>query len=90
MGDQTKLRDEVLRRLRRPVLFVQGTRDSLCPLPLLERVRREMSASNFLHVVEGGDHSLVVGKRQLAAAGQTQEQVDEQILAAIATFVSKL
>src|ERR1043166_3855612 len=90
MGDQTKLRDEVLRRLRRPVLFVQGTRDSLCPLPLLERVRREMSASNFLHVVEGGDHSLVVGKRQLAAAGQTQEQVDEQILAAIGTFVSKL
>jgi uncharacterized protein len=90
MGDQTKLRDEVLRRLRTPILFVQGTRDSLCPLPLLERVRREMSAPNFLHVVEGGDHSLVVPKRQLAAAGQTQEQVDEQVLAAIATFVSKL
>jgi predicted alpha/beta-hydrolase family hydrolase len=90
MGDQTKLRDEVLHRLRTPILFVQGTRDSLCPLPLLEPVRREMSAPNFLHVVEGGDHSLVVPKRQLAAARQTQEQVDEQVLAAIATFVSKL
>ena len=90
MGDQTKLRDEVLHRLRTPILFVQGTRDWLCPLPLLEPVRREMSAPNFVHVVEGGDHSLVVPKRQLAAAGQTQEQVDEQVLAAIATFVCKL
>lgn len=90
MGDQTKLRDEVLRRLRTPILFVQGTRDSLCPLPLLERVRGEMTAPNFLHVVEGGDHSLVVPKRQLQAAGRSQEQVDEQILDAIATFIAKL
>jgi uncharacterized protein len=90
MGDQTKLRDEVLRRLRTPVLFVQGTRDSLCPLALLERVRTEMSAPNFLHVVEGGDHSLVVTKRQLEAAHQTQEQVDQQVLEAIERFISGL
>jgi predicted alpha/beta-hydrolase family hydrolase len=90
MGDETKLRDEVLRRLRTPVLFVQGTRDSLCPLALLERVRTEMSAPNFLHVVEGGDHSLVVTKRQLEAAHQTQEQVDQRILEAIERFISGL
>src|ERR1700720_1710493 len=53
MGDRTKLRDEVLRALTTPILFVQGTRDSFCPLDLLERVRQEMKASNFLHVVEG-------------------------------------
>src|ERR1051325_6982669 len=90
MGDQRKLRDEVLHRLRTPILFVQGTRDSLCPLPLLERVRGQMTAPNFLHVVEGGDHSLVVRKRQLQAAGRSQEQVDEQIRDAIATFIAKL
>ena len=42
MGDRTKLRDQVLRDLRTPILFGQGTRDSLCPLDLLERVRSEM------------------------------------------------
>ena len=36
MGDRTKLRDEVLRALTAPILFVQGTRDSLCPLDLLD------------------------------------------------------
>jgi predicted alpha/beta-hydrolase family hydrolase len=90
MGDRTKLRDEVLRRLNTPVLFVQGTRDSLCPLDLLERVRGEMTAPNFLHVVEDGDHSLGMSKTRLKAAGRTQNDVDEQILEAIARFVSGL
>jgi uncharacterized protein len=87
-GDQTKLRDKVLRALETPVLFVQGTRDSLCPLDLLERVRAEMKAPTFLHVVEGGDHSLQVSKRQLAAADETQEEVDRRIVEAIAKFVA--
>jgi predicted alpha/beta-hydrolase family hydrolase len=89
-GDPRKLRDKVLRDLGTPVLFVQGTRDALCPLDLLEKVRREMTAENFLHVVEGGDHSLIVGKRQLQAADITQEQVDERVLSAIAEFVERL
>jgi uncharacterized protein len=87
-GDQSKLRDQVLRALQAPILFVQGTRDSLCPLDLLERVRAEMKAPTFLHVVEGGDHSLQVSKGQLAAAGETQEEADRRILEAIATFIT--
>ena len=90
MGNRTKLRDEVLRALTAPILFVQGTRDSLCPLDLLERVRGEMKAGNFLHVVEGGDHSSRVPKRQLQATGETQEGVDQRILQAISKFVSTL
>jgi len=90
MGNRTKLRDEVLRALTTPILFVQGTRDALCPLDLLERVRGEMKAGNFLHVVEGGDHSLRVPKRQLQAMGETQEGVDQRILQAISKFVSTL
>ena len=90
MGDRTKLRDEVLRALTSPILFVQGTRDSLCPLDLLERVRAEMKAPNFLHVVEGGDHSLRVPKRQLQAMSETQEEVDQRALQAISKFVSTL
>ena len=90
MGDRTKVRDEVLRALTTPILFVQGTRDALCPLDLLERVRADMKAPNFLHVVEGGDHSLRVPKRQLQATGETQEEVDQRIFQAIADFVSGL
>src|SRR5215216_1537602 len=88
MGDRTKLRDEVLRALNTPIVFVQGTRDSLCPLDLLQRVRGEMKAPNFLHVVEGGDHSLRVPKRQLQAIGETQEEVDQRAFEAITAFVS--
>jgi hypothetical protein len=90
MGNRTKLRDEVLRALNTPILFVQGTRDPLCPLDLLERVRPEMKTQNALHIVEGGDHSLRVAKRQLQAANRTQEDIDRQILKAIAEFVDQL
>ena len=90
MGDRTKLRDEVLRALATRILFVQGTRDPLCALDLLEQVRAEMKEPNFLHIVEGGDHSLRVPKRQLQATSTTQEDIDQQILRAIAGFVDRL
>ena len=90
MGNCAKLRDEVLRALTTPILFVQGTRDALCPLDLLEHVRADMKPLNFLHVVEGGDHSLGAPKRQLQATGGTQEEVDHQILNAIIGFVDRL
>ena len=86
MGDRSKLRNQVLRDLHTPILFVQGTRDPLCPLDLLESVRKEMSAPNVLHVVEGGDHSLIVRKKDLGS--ETQEDVDQRIAKAISDFVA--
>jgi predicted alpha/beta-hydrolase family hydrolase len=90
MGDRTKLRDEVLRALTTPILFVQGTRDVLCPPDLLEQVRARMKAPNFLQVVEGGDHSLRVRVRQLQSTGETQEGIDREIFKAITRFVDQL
>lgn len=87
-GDPAKLRDEVLRELRRPILFIQGTRDPLCPLDLLEQVRARMVAPNELFVVQGGDHSLAVAKKQLTAAGESQEAVDRRILATVRNFIT--
>jgi pimeloyl-ACP methyl ester carboxylesterase len=78
-----------LRALTTPILFVQGARDPLCPLDLLERVRAELNAPNSLHVIEGGDHSLRVPKRQLQAADQTQEGIDQGTLKVIAGFVDQ-
>jgi predicted alpha/beta-hydrolase family hydrolase len=89
-GDPNKLRDQVLREIRTPVLFVQGTRDPLCPLPLLDKVRAEMCAPNEVLVVNGGDHSLLVTKSELKASNQTQEDVNQYILERIRSFVAGL
>jgi len=83
------VREEALLALRAPVLFVQGSRDPLCPLDRLEEVRRRMTAPSALHVVEGGDHSLLVSKTRLAEAGETQERVDHRSLTAIRAFLEE-
>src|SRR5207244_786385 len=61
----------------------------LCPFDLIERVRAEMKAPNLLHVVEGGDHSLLVSKRHLHATNETRDDVDQRILETIAQFCSR-
>jgi len=88
MGKRDKLRDEVLLAMRKPVLFVQGTRDRLCPLDLLEEVRGRMSADHALHVVETGDHSLMATKTWLKDNAQSQDDVDRRALDAIAAFLT--
>jgi predicted alpha/beta-hydrolase family hydrolase len=87
-GASGALRDQVLLALRRPILFVQGTRDPLCPLDLLHSVRAQMTAPNTLLVVEGGNHSLEVSAARRRAAGETQLESDERVLAAIRDFPS--
>lgn len=89
-GQNGKLRDEVLLALTTPVLFVQGTRDSLCALPELEAVRKRMRAPNELYVIEGGDHSLEATKTALKARGATQEQVEQEIALVVRRFCEQL
>jgi hypothetical protein len=87
-GQRGDLRDEVLLSLRAPILFAQGTRDPLCPIDVLEGVRSRMGAPSTLHLVEGGDHSLRVGVRELRRRGETQGEVDARVLEAIGRFVA--
>jgi predicted alpha/beta-hydrolase family hydrolase len=86
-GDRSKLRDQVLLESKTPILFVQGTRDPLCPLDLLEDVRKRMGAPSTLHLVDGRDHSLIVGKATPKALRSSQEEVDDGISTAIARFL---
>jgi predicted alpha/beta-hydrolase family hydrolase len=86
-GARGELRSDVLLALRTPVLFVQGSRDRLCPPEALAGVRRQMMAPSFLHLVEGGDHSLRLGARALHERRVTQERVDDDALAAVASFL---
>jgi predicted alpha/beta-hydrolase family hydrolase len=84
-----KLRDQVLLELTTPILFVQGTRDPLCPLPLLDDVRARLRCPNELHVVDGGDHSLLVTRSELARRGMTQADVDARVLEAVSAFLCR-
>jgi uncharacterized protein len=89
-GQTGKLRDQILRDLRTPVLFIQGTRDALCPLEELAAVRAQMAVRSELWVVPGGDHSLKVSRRELARQGCSQEDADAGILGAVREFLETL
>jgi predicted alpha/beta-hydrolase family hydrolase len=86
-GRPGKVRDQVLVDLRTPVLFVQGTRDPLCPLDALRDVRARMTAPNALFIVDSGDHSLEATKAHLKSEDTTQDDVDAAVVRAIAEFL---
>jgi predicted alpha/beta-hydrolase family hydrolase len=89
VGQNGALRDAVLLELRTPVLFVQGSRDTMCPLPRLAEVRQRMQAPNELHVVTEGDHSLLVSRARLKADQSSQAEVDAGIMTTLETFVAR-
>jgi len=86
-GNSGKVRDQVLLELETKILFVQGTRDPMCPLEHLSDVRKKMRAPSKLFVVDAGDHSLQVTKAQLKQVGEEQAAVDARILHVIKHFV---
>jgi hypothetical protein len=50
-------------------------------------VRAETKTPNVLHVVKDADHSLRLPKRVVEATGETQDEIDSKVLAAITEFV---
>jgi uncharacterized protein len=84
-----KLRDGVLLELETPILFLSGTRDPLCPLDELERVRGKMKAPSELVRVEGGDHSLQVRKGDLRLRGISEEELEAELVDHVAAFVRR-
>ena len=69
-----------------PMLFVQGTRDSLSELELLEPVVKSLGPLATLHRVEGADHSFHVPAR----SGRNDREVMNEILDAFAGWVGKI
>ena len=59
-----KLRAAHLRDVPVPQLFVAGTKDPLCDLGLLRAALEPLGERARLRVVEGGDHSLAVSRRE--------------------------
>ncbi|MEM7516536.1 MAG: alpha/beta family hydrolase [Planctomycetota bacterium] len=79
---QDKLRSEHFAALAEPALFLQGTRDALCDLPLLRRELERYGGEATLHVVEGADHGFDV----LVRSGRTQPEVLEELCDAVDRF----
>ncbi len=69
-----------------PLLFMQGSRDSLAELKLLEPVVKGLGRSATLHLVEGADHSFHVPAR----SGRNDREVMGEILDYFAGWIGKV
>ena len=86
IGKPEKRRDDHFKRLRCPVLFVSGTRDSLAPRPVLTRSARKVKGPVALHWLETADH----GFRPLKRSGCTIESVLGDVAETCVTWVGAL
>jgi pimeloyl-ACP methyl ester carboxylesterase len=68
------------------MLFLQGTRDSLAELKLLEPLIKRLGRSATLHRVDGADHSLHV----LARSGRNDAEVMQEILDAFSDWAEAI
>jgi uncharacterized protein len=75
-GRPDKLRSEHLGRIRAPMLFVQGSRDTFGTPDELRAALACAKTAADLCAVDGGDHSLKVPKR----SAMTQDQVYDFVL----------
>ncbi|KAK2664258.1 hypothetical protein Ddye_002832 [Dipteronia dyeriana] len=87
-GMKGAVRDETLLQVTVPVMFVQGSKDGLCPLEKLEAVLKKMKPMNELHVIDGGDHSFKIAKKHLQINESTQDEVEDLAVQSIAEFIS--
>lgn len=61
-GKKASARADHLPKVKVPMLFVQGTRDTLCDLDWLRPALVPLGDRATLHIIEGGDHSFDVLK----------------------------
>lgn len=85
-GNPGTERAEHLKDVGCPMLFLQGTRDRLAGLDLVQPVIRELGPSAHLHVVEGGDHSFSM----LVSSGRSQDDVLDELAKAVTLWATKV
>ena len=83
---KTENRSEHLPKIRRPMLFVQGTRDPFGSIDEVRAERKRLKLSGALHVVDGGDHSFALPKSQTAHQREAMDAAAD----AVAAFVGKV
>ncbi|MFN2530849.1 MAG: alpha/beta family hydrolase [Pyrinomonadaceae bacterium] len=83
-GNPLKLRTEHLPKIQLPMLFVQGTRDTLGAVEEIRAVVKQLRLPAEIFAIEGGDHSLKVTKKT-----NIQQEVYDRILDTIVRWCSE-
>jgi len=79
-------RAEHLEKVSMPMLFLQGTRDTLADLTLLRPVCQKLGTRATLHIIPEADHSFHVLKK----SGQTDAEVMTQLARTTAAWANGL
>ena len=85
-GKPASDRAKHLGKIRIPMLFLQGTRDALAELDLLEPVVKNLGKSARLHLVKDADHSFHV----LVRSGRNDREVMAEVLDAFAAWTDTI
>lgn len=80
-GKPERIRDAHLKRIRVPMLFLQGSRDPFARPDLLHQTVAALKTAELVQI-EGGDHSFKVSGRQAA-------DVTAELIGAVASFVAE-
>ena len=81
-GRKEKIRSEHFPAIVQPALFLQGTRDKLCDLELLDEALKSYGGTPLVEIIDDADHSFHVRK----ASGRTDAEVLEAMLDRIGTW----
>ena len=85
-GKPSTDRAKHLAEIHIPTLFLQGTRDALAELHLLEPVVKGLGQTATLHLVEEADHSFHV----LARSGRNDREVMDEVLDAFVAWIAAI
>ena len=78
-GKPDQLRDAHLYGIGKPMLFVSGTRDNFATRELLDSVIRRIGPLATMVWIEGGDHSLRIGKSKPNDLGHVVKTIEDWI-----------
>ncbi len=85
-GQPATSRSQHLEQVPLPMLFLQGTRDTLADLDLMRGVCAGLGSRATLRVIEGADHGFHVLKR----SGRTDAEVLDELAAAVPAWARDL
>jgi predicted alpha/beta-hydrolase family hydrolase len=82
-GKPSDARAKHLSDVHLPMLFIQGTRDKLAELPLLEPIVKRLGTSASLHPVQEADHSFHVPAR----SGSNDREAMSEVVGTLSAWI---
>jgi predicted alpha/beta-hydrolase family hydrolase len=79
-------RAEHLKKVTVPMLFLQGTRDTLADLTLLQPICEDLGSLAALHIIETADHSF----HMLKKSGKTDSQALQELAQTTASWALRI